>query len=206
MKLRIFVALSLICIICSFISAQDAGDKLGFEKKHHVGTQVFMILTPILDPSPEYFQLNYGYRFSSKDELSIEAITWRYSGPLGRPFGPDYESPDSEYPGDVKSLGVGVAYKRFLWKGVYTHLHATAFRQNYRNERKEKIQSGFMLFNTLRLGYHFKLFKNRIFLAPSIGTTFWPINTNVPASFQIEEDRWPKYFLGEFGLHVGFNF
>jgi len=61
--------------------------------------------------------LNYGYRLSAKDEISIELITWKYSGPLGRHLGPDFDNPTSDYPGDVKSLGAGLAYKRFLWKG-----------------------------------------------------------------------------------------
>jgi len=181
-------------------------NRWGFEKKHYIGTQAFMILTPILDPSPEYYQLNYGYRLSRNDELSIELITWRYSGPLGRPLGPDLDNPESDYPGDVKSLGAGLAYKRLLWKGLYTQIHSTAFRQTYRDAEKQEIQKGFMLFNTLRLGYHFKFFKNRVFIAPNIGMTFWPVLTNMPESFQVEEDKWSSYLLGEFGLHVGVNF
>jgi hypothetical protein len=36
--------------------------------------------------------------------------------------------------------------------------------------------------------------------------TFWPINSNLPESFQREENKWKKYFLGEPGLHFGFRF
>jgi len=203
---RKLIILGLVLSFCTAGQSQNNEDKWGFEKKHYIGTQAFVIMTGVLDPSPEYYQLNYGYRFSSKDELSVEAITWRFSGPPGRPFGPNYDNPESDYPGDVKSLGGGLAYKRFLWKGIYTHLHATAFHQTYRNPEKQKIQTGFMLFNTIRLGYHFKLFKNRVFLAPTVGTTFWPIYTNLPESFQQEEDKWSSFFIGELGLHVGFNF
>lgn len=188
------------------LSNVSSEDRWGFEKKHYIGTQAFMIMTAVLDPSPEFYQLNYGYRLSPKDEISIEAITWRYSGPLGRPLGPDFDNPNSDYPGDVKSLGLGLAYKRFLWKGVYTHIHSTALQQTYRNQEKQEIQKGFMLFNTIRLGYHFKVFNNRIFLAPSMGATFWPVNTNLPEDFQVEEDKWAKYLLGEVGFHVGYNF
>ena len=208
MKNTTVILLGLILSICSISQAQetDSENKWGFEKKHYIGTQAFMILTPILDPSPEYYQLNYGYRLSSKDELSIEAMTWRYSGPLGRQYGPDFENEESDYSGDVKSLGLGLAYKRLLWKGVFGQVHSTAFRQTYRDQAKNKIQNGFMLFNTVRLGYHLKLFKDRVFIAPSIGTTFWPINTNLPDTFQVQENKYPNYFLGEFGLHVGVNF
>ena len=74
------------------------------------------------------------------------------------------------------------------------------------DEGDKKIQSGFQLFNTLRFGYQFRLFQNRVFLEPSIACTFWPINTNLPESFQVEENKYPNYFLGEPGLHFGFNF
>jgi hypothetical protein len=176
------------------------------EKKHFIGSTLFVLATPIVSPSPEYFQLNYGYRLTPKDVISIEAITWAYRGPLGRPYGPDYENVNSDFPGKVKAYGLGLAYKRFIWKGMYGQMHSTAFRQNYLNKEGSKIQSGFQLFNTLRFGYHIKLFKNRFFIEPSIAATYWPINTNLPASFQIEEDKWPNYFLFEPGLHFGINF
>lgn len=176
------------------------------DRRHFIGSTMFIIMTPLLDPSPEYYQLNYGYRLTAKDVLSVEAITWTYTGPLGRPYGPDYDNKDSDFPGRVKAFGLGLAYKRFIWKGVYGQIHATAFKQNYLDEANTKIQSGFQLFNTLRFGYHFKLFNNRMFIEPSIAMTAWPINTNLPESFQVEEDNWPKYFLFEPGLHFGINF
>lgn len=74
------------------------------------------------------------------------------------------------------------------------------------DEMSNKIQSGFQLFNTLRAGYQFRFFKNRVFLEPSIACTFWPVNTNLPASFQVQEDKFPGFFLGEPGLHFGINF
>lgn len=206
MKLQLIILALLLSFNASSLLSQDVEKNHGFENKHSIGTQAFMILTPILDPSPEYYQLNYGYRFSSKHELAIEAITWSYTGPLGRPFGPDYESEESGFPGDVKSLGMGLAYKRFLWKGVYTQIHSTAFQQSYRDHKKNEIQKGFMLFNTLRLGYHFKFLKNRFYVAPSIGGTWWPVSTNMPESFLLEEDQWNNFFLGEFGLHIGYAF
>jgi len=193
MIVRKLFAFGILLGMSLLMSAQSDSDKYGFEKKHQIGTQAFMILTPLLDPSPEYYQLSYGYRLSSKDELTLEAITWRYSGSIGRPYGEDFENPDSDFPGDVKSLGLGLAYKRFLWKGLYGQVHSTAMKQSYRNPDKEEIQSGFMLFNTARVGYHFKLFNNRVFIAPSIATTFWPVLTNMPDAFQVEEDKWSNF-------------
>ena len=187
-------------------SYAQSGSKDNPEKRHFVGSTLFVLATPLVSPSPEYYQLNYGYRLTPKDVISVEAITWAYRGPLGRPHGPDFDNPASDFPGKVKAYGAGLAYKRFIWKGAYGQIHSTAFRQNYLNEDNAKIQGGFQLFNTLRLGYHIRLFKNRWFVEPSIATTSWPVNTNLPASFQVKEDAWPSYFLFEPGLHFGVNF
>ncbi len=69
-----------------------------------------------------------------------------------------------------------------------------------------RLQAGYQLFLTLRAGYHVELFQRRTFLEPSIAVTAWPINTNLPASFREREERWPRYFIGEPGLHFGVNF
>lgn len=46
---------------------------------------------------------------------------------------------------------------------------------------------------TYRLGFHVPLFKNRLFIEPSVAVTNWPVNTNVPESFQVLEGEWPGY-------------
>lgn len=175
------------------------------DKRHFIGSNLFMVANFFPNP-PSYYQLNYGYRISPKDVISVEAITWKYYGPQGRPYGSEFENENSDFPGSVRGLGMGLAYKRFLWKRLYGTVHSTLLRQNYLDLNDKKIQSGFQLFNTLRFGYQLQLFKNRIFLEPSIAFTNWPINTNLPESFQIEEDKWPNYFLFEPGLHFGVNF
>ncbi|MEM1218508.1 MAG: hypothetical protein AAGH79_06335 [Bacteroidota bacterium] len=194
--------LCLVLLASSPLSAQTTDTLV---RPCFVGSTFFMAGNFLPEP-PSYYQLNLGYRLSSKDVLSVEMITWIYRGPLGRPYGPDYENPSSNFPGYVRAFGAGLAYKRFLWKQWYGQVHATALRQHYMDESGERIQHGFQLFNTLRLGYQFRFFKNRFFLEPSIAMTFWPINTNLPDSFQVEEDRWNTFFLGEPGLHFGFNF
>ncbi len=175
------------------------------EKRCFVGSTLFMAMNLLDDPEPpNYYQLNLGYRITPKDVVSLECITWNYYEPLGVPY--KEKKTATNFPGMVQAIGAGLAYKRFLWKRGYTQIHSTAFKQNYLDEEGHKIQSGFQLFNTIRLGYQFQFFKNRIFLEPSIACTFWPINTNLPASFQVEEDKYPNYLLGEPGLHFGFNF
>lgn len=173
-------------------------------RRHFVGSSAFMLmnLVPLEDP-PFFYQLNYGYRLTTKDVVSVEAITWTYNAPLGIPWGPSYGSEDEAFPGSVRAYGLGVAYQRFLWKGIYAAVHALPMRQIFFDAAGEKIGSGFQLFMTLRAGYHLELFDNRFFVEPSIAATYWPINTNLPASFREKEERWPKYFLFEPGLHFG---
>lgn len=196
----------LLIILGIFISSDAQSQSKDIpEKKHYIGSSLFMLFNLSDDP-PKFYQLNYGYRLTRKDELSIEAITWTYKGPLGRQYGPDFDNPDSEFPGMVQAFGAGLAYKRFLWKGLFAQAHATAFHQNYLDENNDKIQSGFQLFCVARTGWHFNLFKNRAFIEPSVAFTSWPINTNLPDSFQEEEDKWGKIFFFEPGLHFGINF
>jgi len=62
------------------------------------------------------------------------------------------------------------------------------------------------LFNTYRLGYHFKLFNNRFFIEPSLAITHRPYQSDMPESFRQLNDKWSKFFIGEPGLHFGYNF
>lgn len=174
-------------------------------RRGFLSTSLFMLVNLLpLDEPPEFFQLNYGHRFTPKDVLLIEAITWKYYAPLGIPYGSSQGDPAESFPGHVRDIGVGLAYQRFLWEGSYVALHATPFIQTYFDEAGDKIQTGFQLFTTLRFGYHFAL-GERLFLEPSVAFTAWPINTNLPASFQQQEDKWPSYFLFEPGLNFGVN-
>ena len=197
------ISIFLISVSSAFCQVETEEDNN--YKKHFIGSTFFLLANLAPNP-PNYYQLNYGYRITRKDVISIEAVTWEYKGPVGKPYGPDFDNEQSNFPGYVKAYGIGLAYKRFVWKGAYSAIHSTALHQNYLDVSDKKIQSGFQLFNTLRFGYHFKLFKNRMFIEPSLAFTYWPINTNLPDSFQIEESKWPNYFLFEPGLHFGINF
>ena len=194
---------ALALLLTPVLYAQDAREP---QPRHHVGSSAFVSFTFLLEESPEFFQLNYGYRLTERDVLSVEAITWKYGAPLGIPYGPSKDDPREEYPGYVRAFGVGMAYQRFLWRNAYVALHALPLLQHYIDEANKRLQSGFQLFLTGRVGYHVGLFNNRFFLEPSIAFTSWPINTNLPASFAEQEAKWPSYFLFEPGLHFGVRF
>jgi hypothetical protein len=78
--------------------------------------------------------------------------------------------------------------------------------QTFKDDNNQKIDSGFQIFNTYRLGYHLKLFKNRFFIEPSIAITHRPYHSEMPESFKQLDDKWSKWLFGEPGLHFGFNF
>lgn len=176
-------------------------------RRFHLGLSLFVLLNLVPDDQPPAFaNVNFGVRLTPKDVLTFEAITWQYHEPLGIPYGPDKGHSDNAFPGRARDIGIGVAYQRFLWRGAYAALHATPFHQTYLDAEGKRIQSGFQLFMTARLGYHFAFAKNRVFLEPSVAFTAWPINTNLPDDFAAVEDQWPSYFLFEPGLHFGVKF
>ncbi len=55
-----------------------------------------------------------------KDVISIEVITWNYYEPIGIPYGSEKKDTNNNFPCKVKTYGVGLAYKRFIWKGAYS--------------------------------------------------------------------------------------
>ncbi len=173
--------------------------------RYFVGTSLFMLANAFASPSPDFYQLNFGYWLTKKDVLSVEAITWAYHRALGTPWGPDMSDDTQRYPGYVRSYGVALAYQRYLWRGLYTAIHALPLWQHFNTPDGKTIQQGFQLFMTLRLGYHLSFCDDRVFIEPSIAVTHWPINTNVPADFARLDNRWASYFV-EPGLHVGFKF
>ena len=174
-------------------------------RRHSIGSSFFMAGNLFPEP-PSFYQLNYGYALSPKNVILVEAITWKYQFPIGIPYGPSFDSPGEEYPGAARGYGIGVGYKRFHWKNLYTTVQATPFLQKYLDEEDVKIQNGFQLFLQLRLGYRFEFFNHRFYIEPSVVCNYWPINTNVPESFAVVESEWPNYFLFEPGLHFGFKF
>ena len=207
MNLKINTLCFLLFASLSLSAQQQPGTK-GFETKmHFVSTSAFMLFNLLpFDNPPGFAQLNYGYRFDAKNTLIAEAITWQYEKPLGTPYGPDQTDTSNHFPGVIREHGIGLAYQRFLYKGFYSTVHATPLRQRYLDKDKKLIKRGFQLFCTARLGYHFEALQGRLFIEPSIAVTFWPVVTGMPASFKTEQDKWPKYFLWEPGLHVGYQF
>ncbi|WKZ58559.1 MAG: hypothetical protein QY309_11850 [Cyclobacteriaceae bacterium] len=176
-------------------------------RKHFIGSTLFMLGNLAPTNPPSFVQLNLGYRITGKDVVSIELITWKYAWPLGmNPFYNDsYGDPEYEFPGYIREYGIALAYQRYFWKGLYAAQHVMPTYQIFKDENGNKVDSGFQLFCTTRVGYHIKLFNDRFFIEPSLGIAFRPYYTEMPDGFKQQDDKWPKY-TPEPGLHFGFNF
>lgn len=177
-------------------------------KKWFVGSTLFLLgnLAPV-NP-PDFVQLNLGYRITRKDVITLEPKTWKYAWPNGiHPFfNKSYGNLEEKFPGYVREFGLSVAYQRFLWKGFYAELNIMPTWQKFVNEDGKKIDNGFQIFNTYRMGYHVKLFKDRFFIQPSIAITHRAYHTQMPDGFKQLDDKWSKFVFGEPGFHFGFNF
>jgi hypothetical protein len=209
MKKQIMTGLTLVCLALLCANNSSLGQTSTEDptyKKFFVGSTLLMLGNLDTVNSPDFIQLNLGYRITPKDVVFLELKRSKFAFPLGIPWGPSFDAPGENYPGYVRQNVIGLAYNRFWWKGLYTGVHAMNAFQTYRDESNNKIANGYTLFMTYRLGYQVKLFKNRFFIEPSVGLTHWPIKTNTPQSFQAKDNKWPKYFGWEPGLHFGYNF
>ena len=178
-------------------------------KKCFVGTSLFVLLGNLdTENPPNFVQLNLGYRITGKDVITLAPKTWRYAWPNGiHPFlNKAYKKPEEKFPGYVREYGVTVSYTRFFWKGFYAQLDVMPTLQHFVNENGKKLDNGFQLFNSYRIGYHFKLFKDKWFFQPSICMTHRAFHTTLPQGFKQLDDQWSKFVFPEPGLNIGFNF
>lgn len=176
-------------------------------RKYFIGSTLFMIANVIPDNNPpEMIYLNLGYRITGKDAISLEFKTWKYAWPIGIPFGKSYEAEGEGFPGYIREYGVSLNYQRFLWNGVFVQADVMPAFQTFVNDDGNKIDNGFQIFSTYSIGYHIKLFKDRLFFQPSIAITHRPYQSKMPDSFKQVDDRWSRFFFGQPGLHFGFNF
>lgn len=175
------------------------------DNKYFLSTTFFSLFNLFPDP-PDVYELHVGARFTEKDALSIQCITWKYNDPLGIPYGPDFEAEEYSYPGYVRAFGIGLDYQRRMVAKAFVATQATAFLQRYYDTEAHYLQSGFQLFLRLRAGYHFDVWKDLFFIEPGIAFNTWPLETNVPDRFSQIDNPWPKYFLWEPNLIIGVSF
>ena len=195
-----------LCLVCTVqLRAQYASEDTSY-RKCFIGSTLFMLGNFATKNRPDFVQLNIGYRITGRDVVSLELKTWKYAWPLGIPYGPSREAPSEQFPGYIRERGFALAYQRFLWKGLYAGVHVMCAWQTFVGTEEQRIDDGFQIFNTYRVGYHIKLFRDRFFIEPSIAITHRPYHTAMPEAFEELDRKYSPFFYGEPGLHVGFNF
>lgn len=205
MRKKVFLLVTAFTFIFSSVYGQNVA-KDSIYKKYFIGSTFFMLGNLSSKNKPDFVQLNLGYRISQKDVVSVEAKTWKYAWSLGIPYGNSFEADDEKFPGYIREYGIALTYQRFLWKGLYAQIHVMNAKQTFVDNNGKKIGNGYQMFNQYRLGYQIKLFKNVFFIEPSLAITHRPIQSKMPEAFAKLNDKWPNYFIGEPGLHFGFNF
>ena len=206
---RIFFIISTtILLVCGFPSHTQYTNADSTYKHFFIGSTAFLLGNLATTNPPEFFQINFGIRLSQKDVIAIEPKTWKYAWPNGiHPFfNKAYGKPNEKFPGYIREYGLSIAYQRFLLNGLYIELNVMPSLQHFINNKGNKIDNGFQIFNTYRIGYHIKFFKDRFFIQPSIAITHRAFHTTMPAEFKLLDDKWSKFVFGEPGFHFGFNF
>ncbi|HLO43428.1 MAG TPA: hypothetical protein VK175_03775 [Leadbetterella sp.] len=177
-------------------------------KRWFIGSTVFLLGNLAPTNPPDFAQVNFGYRITGRDVITLEPKTWKYAWPNGiHPFfNKSYGKPEEKFPGYVREVGMSVAYQRFLLKGLYAELNIMPTWQKFVDEEGKKLDNGFQIFNTYRVGYHIKPFKDRFYIQPSVAITHRAYHTKLPNEFKKLDDKWSKFVIGEPGFHFGFNF
>jgi hypothetical protein len=154
-----------------------------------------------------HYEFHFGYLLSPKDKIGIKVATWKMYAPMGMPMKEQLKFDESNnYPGRVRESGIGLTYQRMLWKGLFATIEILPQLKTYLDENENKIGKGFKLYTTYHLGYHFPLFKNRMYIEPQIHCNYWPIDTNTPSYFNEIEKGWNNYFLFEPNIYIGIKF
>lgn len=207
-KKVLWIGLALILASSLQVNGQYAKQDSTF-KKWFVGTSLFVFLGNLdRENPPNFVQINLAYRITGKDVITLAPKTWRYAWPNGiHPFlSPAYKNPEERFPGYVREYGITASYTRFVWKGLFAQLDIMPTYQIFVNDDRQIVDNGFQIFNSYRVGYHIKLFKDRFFLQPSICMTHRAYHSILPDGFKQLDDKWPKYIFPEPGINIGFNF
>jgi hypothetical protein len=209
------LALLMILMFTTLAFSQNLAQKARGTNKGTVPPYKFSVSTTYLtlvnfgpeETNTHHYEFHFGYKLTPNDKIGIKVATWKLFAPMGIPFGDAIKMEESTFfPGRLRENGIGVTYQRLLWKGLFATIEILPLKKTYFDENKKKIGNGFKLYTTYHIGYHIPLFKNRMYLEPQIHCNYWPIDTKVPQSFQVEQNKWNNYLLFEPNLYLGINF
>src|SRR5688572_30608836 len=111
---RLVVALVLLAAAARPSGAEPAREA----GRWSVGTSAWLMMNAFLDDSPHFYYLEVDRAFDERHALVIEPMTWTYRAPIGIPYGSSYGDSAHDYPGFVRSIGVGVGWRYTLYRGL----------------------------------------------------------------------------------------
>ena len=196
---RALISLALLLALAQPIRAEPAAD----DGRWSVGTSAWMLANFSPD-SPQFYYLEVGRTFDERNALVLEAVTWTYHAPIGIPYGSSFGDPAEDYPGSVRSLGLGLGWRRSLYRGLNASVRGLHFLQLYDEDGRPR-KTGYQLFLQTRLGWRWTHAASGLWIEPAVAFNWWPIEVGRPASFTIRDDRWPSYFLFEPWLNLGWR-
>lgn len=197
-----------ICIACYSQSPSESQSKRTNYKYSIFTTWLSFSNFGKPETNTHHYEIQARYYLTDKDAVGIKAATWKLFAPMGILIWDEaFLDNNYFYPGRLRETGLGLTYQRKLWKGLFATLEIMPKKTTYLDESDNKIGSGFKLYNSYHIGYHIPLFKKgRFFIEPQLHVNHWPINTNVPETFKVEENKWNNYFLIEPNIYLGVKF
>jgi hypothetical protein len=168
------------------------------------GTSIWLLRNALPDP-PHFYYLEVDRRLDTRNTVVVEALTWTYHAPIGIPYwSSSYNDAAEDYPGFVRSIGLGVGWRRDLYRGLNASVRAIHMLQRY-HEDDRRTTSGYQLFVQARLGWRWATRAPGFWIEPAIGFNWWGIEAGRPASFEAMDERWPSYFVFEPWLNAGWR-
>ena len=157
------------------------------------------------DPNPpKYIPLNVGHQITPGKIVKVRLKKSPFPWPLGIPFDPDFDATGLNYPGYERVLTPQIGNQHFWWKKLYPSISVWNGFEKFVDKNEKKIEYVFTLNSDFYTGCRFKFFKDRFFIEPSTGESYWPLGTGKPNSLKAQEQRLPN-FINQSGLDVGLN-
>lgn len=212
-KLLLISVLSTLALANAYCQTQAQTIKLtaddSFARNEYSISTTYLSLTNIGEEktNTHHYEIHFGHNLTPRDIVGVKIATWKLFAPMGIPMQEQLEFDENNfYPGRLRETGIGVTYQRMLWKGLFASVEVLPQLKTYLDEDNAKLCNGFKLYTSYHLGYHLSLFKDRMYIEPQIHCQYWPIDTNTPQEFKIEDDKWNNYFLFEPDLYLGVSF
>ncbi|MCB9474180.1 MAG: hypothetical protein H6678_10255 [Candidatus Delongbacteria bacterium] len=213
----LFTILFFSCSFSAFAQNRPLEDKaVEVEHKWRVSTPYFVLTDPLGGhwndrTSTQMIEIHVKRNLDDKNIIGLKFATWRLFQPMGITWWDGLldkiESGSEFYDGYLRETGIGVTYQRMLLKGLFATIEVLPQIQTYTDLDGNKIKSGFKVYNSYHLGYHFSIGKKeRFFIEPQVHVNQWMFDNNSPEGFKEFDDKYGNVFLFEPNIYLGWSF